>query len=102
MFLVRLPLIVLLAMMMDLVAPLAIGETEPFDVYEEALHRSRENAAVRPVGAVRFRRIERRPQITGVQVRRRATVRLRRAIAGRPDRRLPSPIPKNPNSPEDH
>src|SRR5919198_4547262 len=55
---VRVPLIVLLSLMLDLLAPVAIGSVEAMDMFEErAIHRPRCNSAIRLVRAVSPSRI---------------------------------------------
>jgi len=66
---VRVPLIVLISLMLDLLTPVAMGSTEAIDMFEEeAIHRPRCNSAIRLVRAVSRSRIG-QPRTSAVRIR---------------------------------
>src|SRR5438094_9996644 len=79
---VRVPLIVLLSLMLDLLVPVAIGSAEAMDMFEErAIHRPRCNSAIRLVRGVSPSRIG-QPRTPPVRVRRETLASTHRFLTG--------------------
>ena len=102
MTLVRIPLVILLSLMLDLLAPVAIGSTEATDSFEErAIHRPRCNSAIRLARAVSPSRIA-QPRPAPVRIRRGMLASTLSFLIGPPILKTPQPDTDSLASSEDH
>ena len=101
----RLPMIILLAVMLDMIAPVAMRSAPEIDEFEEAVHRPKVRTAIRLV------RNTSNPKIAGPLQAGNARIRLlpfqlrlrasSRTLMTYPIR-IPAPPLAKPSSPEDH
>jgi hypothetical protein len=101
---VRVPLIVFLSLIMDLIVPVAMGSTEALDISEEeAIHRPRCRAAIRLPRAVSPPRTEEQLQIPSAHHHWGARPPLRFFMTRPSTEKIPQPDTDRPSqSPEDH
>src|SRR5881396_4381262 len=101
MTLVRIPLIILLSLMLDLLAPVAIGSTEATDTFEErAIHRPRCNSAIRLARVSPSRVAQPRP--APVRIRQGMLASTPSFLIGPPILKTPQPDTDSLASSEDH
>jgi len=100
---VRFPLIILLSLIFDLVAPVGMSLAETSDMFqEEAIHRPHRLSAIVLERRRSLTRDKVKPQTPHTQLRLTVRPPIQVVNTGRESLKTPQPVSDSPQSPEDH